>query len=394
MINQENNTKYSTWLNPILRPIVFRFTLGKDSFFGTCVYAINFFKNICGQYPCGIDPVIADRSRNRFVSLGAQCRFVMPRDGNGCIQMMTFKSSDLENKINHLGGKWERIFVNDQETLAIIPPPNPREAWRSFKEELSHFRWKEEDGIIITCDFADAIPTEHQKQCFLYAHTPNYSFTSEWEKAGFYLGAKQDICFFDNGNIWENEWRPVSEESFYLEIDAVYENIKDDYKVQDLWVGGGCGGGPVAAYLKQRLHGEGVNFFVESSFPDIADFNVDAFTKPLEFTKFFAPYIKGCLSIPLEMDDSPPACQFSVERLWQDLPKNDEGKIILIQVQDDEHISNEASERYLHLAQKVNAKVEHILFTSELQWRHSDSFYHYSLERRKFFQYVFNTETT
>jgi hypothetical protein len=378
------------WMAKILQIPVFRLALGDDPVSRTVISVHNFFSRMWqGQMVFrSFDPALAQRSVERFVSLGAKISFVVPRDGRGAVQMMTFQAGHLEQKIQALGGSWERRHLQGREVFAIVPPQNAGDEWLEFKEKLNHFHWREEEGLIVTCDCADAIPAESATQCFLYAHSTSCSFASDWKRAGFYLGAKQDLCFFDNGNTWKNSGRPPSEESFYLEIEAVYNKIKSAYPIDRLWVGGSCGGAPVAAYLKRLLHDQGVNFFVEQSFSDLDDF-----VKPI--SPFFASRVKGSLSDPslLEGNESrPPACQFGAAKLWENLQRYDvpgKGKFIFVQVRGDEDIDESSYARYLALARRVNANVTHLLYSSTARWRHADDFYRYDAPRREFMQAVF-----
>lgn len=380
------------WMSKILKIPVFRLALGDDLVSRTVISVYNFFFRLCqGQSRSSrsFDPAIAQRSVDRFVALGAKTHFVVPRDGKGKIQMMTFQAQDLEQRIQALGGSWERRNIQGREVFAIIPPEYEGAEWLDFKEKLSHFHWREEEGVIVTCDCADAIPLNAAKQCFLYVHSTSSSFASDWKRAGFYIGAKQGLCFFDNGNTWKNSERPPSEESFYLEIEAVYNKIKDEYPIDCLWVGGSCGGAPVAAYLKRLLHYQGINFFAEQSFPDLDDF-----VKPI--SPFFAPHIKGSLSdqsLPENIERRPPACQFGVAKLWENLHRYEgprKGKIILVQVRDDEHIKPEVYDRYLDLANRINVNVKRLLYSSTASWRHADKFFSYPAPRREFIEEIFN----
>ena len=135
------------------------------------------------------------------------------------------------------------------------------------------------------------------------------------------------------------------------------------------------------------LHKQGVNFFAEQSFT-----NLDDFVKPI--SSFFAPRIKGCLNDPVaptNRHNRPAACQFGVDKLWKDLPSTSKGKIVIVQVREDEHISEAAYKRYLQLASRVNCKVKHILYSSTAKWRHADDFFHYKSCRREFMQSVFSS---
>jgi hypothetical protein len=379
----------------ILKIPVFRLSLGSDLVSRVIIAVYNFFSRLCqcnSRAFRSFDPAIAQKSVDRFVALGAKIDFVVPRDGKGEVQMMTFRAQDLEQNIQALGGSWERRSIQGREVFAIVPPSGGSAErfgeWLRFKEKLTHFHWREEEGMLTTCDSADAVPDGAAKRCFLYAHSTSGSFASDWKRAGFYLGAKQDFCFFDNGNTWKNSGRPPSEEGFYLEIEAVHKKIMNQYPIDSLWVGGSCGGAPVAAYLKRLLHDQGVNFFVEQSFPDLDDF-----VKPI--SPFFAPRVKGSLgdqTISEHMEDRPPACQFGAAKLWEDLPLYEvpgKGKFILVQVEKDEHIDEAAYERYLDLARRVNANVKHILYSSTAKWRHADDFFRYQAPRREFLEAVF-----
>lgn len=379
-----------SWIAKILKIPVFRLALGDDLISRIIIFVHNFFSRLCkGGSFRSFDPEIAQRSVDRFVALGAKIHFVTPRDGRGQIQMMTFKAEDLEEKVKAFGGAWERRTVQGRQVFAIVPPEQAGPDWINFKEKLSHFHWKEEEGMLITCDCADVIPINAEKQCFLYTHSTSISFASDWKRAGFYIGAKQDFCFFDNGNTWKNSGRSVSEESFYLEVEAVYDKVKDEYPINRLWVGGSCGGAPVAAYLKRLLHDQGINFFAEQSFSDLDDF-----VKPI--SPFFAPRVKGSLSdhaLPQNVQDRPSACQFGAAKLWENLARYEgpkKAKFILVQVRDDEHIKPEAYQRYLDLAKRINTDVKHLLYSSLANWRHADDFFRYSGPRREFITAVFN----
>ncbi len=385
------------WIAKILKVPVYRMSLGNDLTSRIIIAVYRFFSAVGNFFTCKknhfrpFDATKAQTSVERFEALGAQVEMVTPSTGKGHIQMMSFRAQDLEGKIKDLGGTWERRIVNGREVFAIDPQRPETQGWAEFKAKLSHFKsWKEEGGVIITSECADKIPENAPTQCFLCAHSTSGVFASEWFRAGFYIGAKQDFCFFDNGNTWKNSGRPPSEESFYEEIDTVYEKLQDkyNYPLSDMWVGGGCGAGPVAAYLKWRLHNQGINFFIEQSFADLDDF-----TRPI--SPFMAPWIKGSLknnSRQVDGPDCPPACQFSPAQLWKDLEKNTEGKVIFVQVEKDEHIHEESYARYLKLCQTVNEKVHHIFFQAfpDSLWRHADDFFRHEENRSQFYGAVFD----
>lgn len=342
------------------------------------VFFSRLFGNKVGSFK-PFDPKIAQKSLDRFVALGADVEFVTPRDGKGKVQMMTFCAQALEAKIVSVGGTWEKRTIDGKEVFAIVPPEKETDGWRDLKEKLSHFHWREVEGMLITCEEAEKV---NGSNCFLYAGSTSSSFAAHWKRAGFYLGAKQDLCFFDNGNIWKNEGRPVSEGGFYLEAEAVYEKLQAKYSLDQLWVGGSCGGAPVAAYLKWRHHGEGINFFTEDSFPNFNDFKTPV--------SCLMPWVKGSLGGTTEMENPPPEWQFSVDQMWKDLPLSEKGKMVVIQLNEDEHISEEAYGKYWELAQVTNQAAVRIRYNPTNAWKHISNFFAEPEARTHFWEAIFS----
>lgn len=374
-------------LGKVLKVPIFRLAMGHDLVTRVIICAFKVFISICSfslSFFKGFDAQRAEKSLERFIALGATNHFITPKDGLGKIQMMQLKAEDLEDRIHALGGKWEKTTCDTQHVFAIIPPKRPSASWHEFKEMLSHFHWKEENGMIITSKTCLADTDQALPKCFLYTHTTSSCFTSDWKRAGFYLGAKQDICFFDNGNIWKNTNRPVTEESFYLEIEAVYDQIKDQYRAQDLWLCASCGGGPVAAHLKRKLHNKGVNFVLEQGF-----INLEDFSQP--FQSFITPRLKGILNAK-NPSDHDLVHHFSIESLWSSLPKYsglNEGKVINVYVKHDEFIKEDDSLKFFNLAKRVNQSVYQIVFESNKKCRHMDDFFFYQKPAQRFWELVF-----
>ena len=373
----------SNLVTNIVKVPIYRLALGSDPFSRLVIRVHNFFS---WAFSCGntvfrdFDPSKAEASLERFVQFGADVEFVQP-EGGGLVQMMTFRWRELEARIRLLEGRWERTVLEDREVFAIVPPMNNSEEWDAFAEKLSHFHWETlPDGRMITCDCAKVIPEYAEDRCVLFAHSTSSAFTSDWKRAGYLLGARLDICFFDNGNTWKNRARTPSVQGFYYEVDAVFERIKDRYLMKNLWVGGACGGAPVAAHLKYLYHQEGINFFAEKSFPKIDDF-VEQISPRL------VPYVKGAL---IDSSTNFPDTQFSIEEMWQTLHLSDKGQVVVIDIEGDEHISPDAQNRYFELAQSVNTQAHRITFVSKEKWRHADDFYRYQEARERFLQIVFS----
>jgi len=370
----------------VLRIPVYRLALQNDFIARIFIRIYNFFSSWSG---CGVGAIKlfnekrAEDSLQRFIDLGAKIELIEPQDGKGKIQMMTLKAQDLEEKIKAFGASWNSVNMEDQEVLAITPPSNLTKEWELFKEKLLHLRFTEKNGMIITSSYADKIDHVSSPKCFFYTHTTSTSFISDWKRAGFYLGAKQDICFYDNGNIWKNSGRIVSESSFYLEADSVLQKLIPHYELDQIWVGGSCGGAPLAAYIKAKYHQEGINFFSEQAFVSLEEFK-----KPMSSTIDY--YLKRSLEDPGQVkEDYPQECQFDLKKLWQDLQLMDRGKIVVIEVENDEHLSQDNYKQYIECAQKINHHVFHVKFTSQKTWRHSDDFFNDQKQQGAFWNAVF-----
>ncbi len=246
---------------------------------------------------------------------------------------------------------------------------------------------------IVTNNEAHLIPQkEWHSRCILYCRSTSGPFITDRLRAGFYLGMKMDFCFFDNSGIWKSRGRIPSEGAFYLDIEAVFAKLqsKKPYKPEQLWVGGFCGGEPVAAYLKSKLHAEGINFFAEQSF---SNFRRD-FISAQPLARFMAtPLLRSLQSrdFPSTLLDRPQECGFNVEELWRDLNLSKRGKIVLIHASNDERLSQAVKDRYAQLAEKVNQTVVRIYFTSPAGVdAHSDDFFKYTQARTLFVKAVFS----
>lgn len=357
------------------------------------IWAYNFFTRCFSpSRTCrAFDEEIARAALNRFQALGASVENIRPKDGQGEVAVMSFKARDFQQKIEECKGSWEKIEIDGNQVFAIIPPKELSNEWDQFVENIKNFGWKsaEYNGqqVIVTCEFADIV-SEEKTQCFLSVHSTSQPFVKFKSEMAYYLGMKQDFYFFDNGNTWLNSGRNCTEQRFYLEIESVYEElIQNNYDPKNIWVGGFCGGAPVAAYLKKQ-HPE-LNFFASQSFCDLDDFNSIPFPR-----RWMASILKG--SIFAQEDSSltaegTPAYAFSVEKMWENSSKSeDSGKVMIVHVEGDEEISEDASRRYTRLAEKVSNFVRTVFVPSTSEgWKHIDYFYNYEISRRHFAEVVF-----
>jgi hypothetical protein len=367
-------------------------------------------------FPSLFDTERAERSLKIFKSLGAQEHFVSPRDGHAKIHMVTLKAKDFEFILLRHGALWKKIEIVDPETqekktvFAIIPPKEkgPESIGRSWDEfetsTLSKMGWHKqivtyEDGsqeeVIITCHNADLIPDEPEqnRRCFLYTHSTSASFIRDRNRAGLYLGMKQDLCFYDNRGIWKSTGIP-SEGGYYLDLEAVYEQLQkvSSYDPRKIWAVGYCGGGPVAAHLKAKFHDQGMNFMEEQSFSHFKRDFIDHLFLPVR--SLAAKLIPSLFARDMDsLPNKPIECGLNVEELWRHLKpyKGPGGKVILMHANNDERLSPEVSLHYEALAQKTSQAVFRIYFTSPPHKdAHSDDFFYYPSATRQFVRAVFS----
>jgi hypothetical protein len=356
----------------------------------------------------------AQRSLDLFKSLGAKQHFVATADGKANIHMITLQAQDLENKLHSYGARWEKmtvvsdVYKEPKEVIAIVPPVQLETkidglSWEMFeKQVLAKFSWKRErvgmtDGseqdVIVTCDSASAVNTEGDKQCFLYCHSPGGPFIRDRQRAGFYLGMKQDVCFFDHRGSWLSTGSP-SEAGYYLDIEAVYQKMIEvgSYRPSQVWAVGFCGGSPIAAHLKSKYHHEGMNFVEEQGFSDLRKDMLDHQPWPARWLAYFALDALKSRDISDACPQKPHEDYFNTEEKWSRLSpyQGIGGKVILIHASNDTTLGKDAPDRFLELARRVSRKVGSLFFSSpEGTDGHNASFFEYETARRQFIEMVF-----
>jgi len=209
----------------------------------------------CRQKTCNpnvFDPNRATKGLALWTRLGSNEFTVIPQDKKAVIHGVFWSAKNLEEKIEDLGGKWEKIeTLNNGEKqiiLAILPPSIKSEEWLSFEKDLQKF-WSLQKvttrngtfEAIITCAEAEWIdPTDYYKKIFLHSNSSSVSYIMLKRRAGFYLGMKQDLCFYDPRGSGKSTGIP-SEGGYYNDILAVYEVVKRAYPEEEkIWVSGAC----------------------------------------------------------------------------------------------------------------------------------------------------------
>lgn len=328
--------------------------------------------------PVFYDAKRAEKSLEDFKRLGAEETFVTPEDQQATIHVLTLKARDLERKLTYLGASWEKRG----EKLVIIPPQDLSSEWKELESCLvKKLKWEKEmiiaddEGeieVIVTCQKAESIEEEHYYQkCFLHVNSGSVTLAMLGGRAGWYLGFKQDICFFDPRGTGKS-LGSASEGGYYNDIESVYHKVvEEEYASKNVWVSGACRGVMPAAYLKAHLNGR-VNLILENGFGDLrADFIAQ---ESWIVRTFVDRYWDG-----LKCQDfvSPKETGFSVPRLWESLQEQ-HGKVIIINVENDQRLPPSVADDLVGLARNVSRKVHPFSFQSaDEENPHFDRYYNY-----------------
>jgi len=358
-------------------------------------FLIWFFQAIAQHTFCPklFDQQRAEQGLKGLINLGANVKFVTPKDGMASIQMMTLQSKDLESKLHQFGAKWEKIVLphlGGKSFIAIIPPPVSSPKWDIFEKDLQRLKWKKQSiemtpgkfqDVIVTCEDASSIDLKDEhRNMFLHSNSASVNFVMLSGRIGFYLGCKQNVCFYDPRGSWKSQGTP-SEGGYYNDIAAVYNEAKQNHAPQNIWVTSACGGVPAAAYLKSQVHQDGVNFIFENGFSSL----VKDFIEP-EFClvrKLAKANLSGLSAKDIPAHLKPNETAFNIVELWKNLKKTDLGKVIWVRVKNDQRLDDKVSKRNLDLAKKVNSKVHLLDFNSTAKDPHSDRYYtHKGLKSR------------
>lgn len=342
----------------------------------------------------------ATRGLHFLTALGADIKRITPKDKQASILMMEMRSDKLESKLNELGAQWERVFSkkDNRHILAIIPPKKRTLAWIEFEELLTaRLKWDKrlihssEYGIrsmLVTCEWAEPIdPSSWHEKLFLYSNAPATSFVMHMHRLGFYLGCKQNVCFYDPRGNWKSTGI-ASEGGHYNDIEAVYEAVKDRYDPRHTWITGTCGGAFAAAHLKAVWHNEGINLILENS---PYSMKRDFIEPQCCLVKKAAHAAFGSLRArDIRDEDKPRECEFEMSEIWSELVKNREGRVIVVGVIEDPLLPGTVHEEIVDLAERMNSDVFSVEFESH-QKGHSDNYFEHPEPLEKVIRSIFSS---
>jgi len=382
----------------IFRSAVFQVGANKGLLERIIMWIYNFFSKLeCSSKV--IDEKRAEKGLNSLKNLGAKAEFITPKDGKAEIQMLRLNSDQLEKRIQQFGAKWEHLTaaeINEKHSiLAIIPPDTITEEWQHFEQDLLRLMWTKKTvnrngklvEVIVTCDNADMIKSsDFHTKLFLHINSSGVSFIMLPRRMGFYLGCKQNICFYDPRGSWKSKGLP-SEGGYYNDAMAIFNKVKDEYDSKNIWVSSTCGGCIPAGYLKSQTHILGVNFILENGFNNLEKDFIER--ECWLVRKFAEKYWSGLSAKDLDAQEKPMETGFDNTKNWEHLKFTEKGQVIIVSVENDQRISPEVAKQNVALAKTVNKHVHHISFKGAKEDPHFDRYFKYPEFRAKALSYIF-----
>lgn len=313
-----------------------------------------------------LDPVKIQQHQESLTALGAQFKTWKTEDGQADISAMDLNPQTFANKIHQAGGQWERRQIRDKTCFVIEPPPQgQRNAdWRKLELAMTHFHWKREGDLYITCEHADLIP-EHQEglKCFVNVNSPGATYLMLTRKMGYYLGMKQNICFYDQRGQGESTGI-ASEAGYQNDLMCVIREINKGHgQPLSFWINGTCGSCPTVGYALKKSHDlephdiQGLNVILESGFGDLRRDFVEPQNLLAEGIALRA--WRGLSATDFRHENQETG--FSLEKHWEGLGQ-EPGKVIVVTVTNDDVLKPEVGHANFALAKKVSQQATHVEF--------------------------------
>ena len=306
-----------------------------------------------------LDPVKIRQHKDALTALGAHFNTWKTDDGQADISVMDLNAQTFANKIHQARGKWERRQIRNKTCFVIEPPPQGQRSadWSKLELAMNHFHWKREGDLYITCEHADLIP-QHQEGLKLFVNVNNPGVTSLMltRKMGYYLGMKQNICFYDQRGQGESTGI-ASEAGYQNDLMCVLGKLREQVNWADVWVNGTCGSCPTAGYALKQFHAQGLNVILESGFGDLRRDFVEPQNLLAEGIALRA--WRGLSATDFRHKNQETG--FSLEGHWKDLDQG-AGQAIVVTVTNDDVLKPEVGRANFALAQKVSNQATHVQF--------------------------------
>jgi len=381
------------WLTQrVFRTIIYEMAVAKAPFDAALMWIFKAIKN--RNCDAVLDEAREVKGLASLAKLGATFEVIYPKDGLASIHVMQISSRKLEEMIQELGGRWEKI---DPTVLAIIPPEEPTWEWSELEDALLRLKWHKKmmhvDGkdkeVIVTSEHADLIDDEKfHSQLFLHANSASVTFGMLTRRWGLYLGCKQSICAYNPRGVSQS-LGVASEGGHYNDIAAVYEKIRNHWSSDMIWITSACGGGPSAAYLRAN-YPELKRWIFENGYTDLKD----CVKSQAPYLQWMAPFLVNSLkSSDISQNDKPVETGYDLNALVCQSEPCKEGVTIVVRVVNDQVLPLSIHKKNILLAKRLNDKVIEVLFNSSRtdQNYHVDRYFNYTYPTREVLEGIFNT---
>ncbi len=357
----------------IMNVCFFQHTENSNELERTIIKCYNLVKK--RSYSIGYEANRAERGGKILEQLGAELSYIGTRDQ--AISVMKWDPKDLAEKIENLGGVWDKFTLNNgQQVLAIQPPETCSEEWQSLKQNLLKF-WPEQEDKIITCTTANQVTD--QKKLIIQVNSATTSFIMLRKKMAFYIGCKAKLVCFDPPGTGLSKGI-ATESSYYHAIETVFDKFANNFSDEQIWIGGTSLGCFSVAYL--RAQSPNINLILENGFVDLKEDMVKPNGRIVYlFAKCFWQFLfKG---------DSRES-QFDIAKMWDSAEYSSIGKIVVISVANDQRVSQEATAKLVDKARQINEKVIHLSYSSDD--KHFARFEKNPKIKEKVIHYIFQEE--
>ncbi len=193
------------------------------------------------------------------------------------IHTMSFKASTFFKKFEGLKAERTTCTFNGEKRNCLLPPEATDKETKNtedFEKALQKFgvSFKTVKINDIECKAAllpetnrELEKTEEEPICILHTHSPGRSMCMDRKVIWLHLAAGYDITVWDPRGT-EGSVGRATEKGIYLDAEAVYQQVKNKYAAQNIYLSGFCQGAAINAHLFKAHIDERVNFVAHNTF--------------------------------------------------------------------------------------------------------------------------------
>lgn len=207
-----------------------------------------------------------EQSKSFLAQFGGVESVVRSADGGAEIRLTTFKSEDFFNAFRARGSLPIDITHEGRSRRALLDVSENDAA----KFYLPMIDIRMPDGTMrrgaLLAESVPPGPSPH----ILHCHSPGRSKDMDRRLVGQLLGAGCDLTIWDpRGTV--DSTGVASEGGYYLDADAVFQQIQQNTPTNRIYVSGFCEGAAMAVYLKRRYHHLGIHLIASNPYTSMRD---------------------------------------------------------------------------------------------------------------------------